>query len=172
MTDEEKEEPQKNMEQDPLTQDDVSLHNDIPDISVAPISKQYLKEVRQLIPSGNRFYFSDGVSDVEIKVVSDEIIRVRMAPQGEFLDEFSYALDDRKFLVSRIETTETTEYYSISTNVVSCRVRKSDFFISFVDLHEVVMNEDAHCECIGKRMRSMVATMFTVRRSVNPVSIF
>ena len=82
--------PEKEMENDQLVQPAIAeVHNDIPDTSVPPISKQYLKEVKQLIPSGNRFYFSDGVSDVEIKVVSDEIIRVRMAPQGEFLEEFS-----------------------------------------------------------------------------------
>ncbi len=65
----------------------------IPAINVPVITKQYLKEVKQMLPRGNRYLFSDGISHVEIKVVSDEIIRVRLAPQGEFLEEFSYAID-------------------------------------------------------------------------------
>lgn len=141
----EREIPEKEMENDQLVQPAIAeVHNDIPDTSVPPISKQYLKEVKQLIPSGNRFYFSDGVSDVEIKVVSDEIIRVRMAPQGDFLDEFSYALSDVKFHVTRIETAETPEFYVVSTNTISCRIRRKDFCISFTDVNETVINEDAH----------------------------
>src|SRR6266446_2422406 len=69
--------------------------NDIPPITILPLTKQYLAEVKQMMPRGNRYFFSDGISRVEVKVVSDEIIRVRMAPQGEFLDEFSYAVEDK-----------------------------------------------------------------------------
>ncbi|MBP9884393.1 MAG: DUF4968 domain-containing protein, partial [Chitinophagales bacterium] len=123
--------------------DESILHSDIPDISVQPIAKQYLKEVKTLIPNGKKFYFSDGISETEVKVVSDEIIRIRVAPQGEFLDEFSYAIDDHKFHLSRIETKETAEYYIVSTNTISCRIRKSDFLVSFVDLNDFVINEDS-----------------------------
>src|SRR4030095_3422612 len=137
-----KEEPNDGIASEQLVPPAVE-HSDIPDISVPPIAKQYLKEVKQLIPGGNRYYFSDGISDVEIKVVSDEIIRVRMAPQGEFLDEFSYAISDHKFQISRIETSETTEHFVITTNTISCLVRKIDFHISFTDIHNIVINEDA-----------------------------
>lgn len=125
--------------------DEVIQHNDIPDISVQPIAKQYLKDVKTLIPNGNRFYFSDGISETEVKVVSDEIIRIRVAPQGEFLDEFSYAVDteNHKLHVSRIETRETAEHYVVATNMVSCCIRKADFLISFMDNNEVVVNEDS-----------------------------
>src|SRR5206468_1786076 len=63
-------------------------------LTVPPITKQFLRGAKQMIPNGNRFYFSDGISDVEIKIFSDDIIRVRLAPKGEFLDDFSYAIDE------------------------------------------------------------------------------
>lgn len=116
---------------------------EIPLINILPIAKQYLKEVRQMMPSGNRYFFSDGTSKVEVKVVSDEIIRIRMAPQSEFLEEFSYALDDKPLHITRIETLETENYFSVATNTVACRIGKKNFQISFVDLNEVVVNEDA-----------------------------
>ncbi|MBX7110048.1 MAG: glycoside hydrolase family 31 protein [Chitinophagales bacterium] len=126
----------------PVAQD-VVVHSDIPDISVQPIAKQYLKEVNSLVINGNIFCFSDGVSKVEVKVVSDEIIRVRVAPVGEFLEEFSYAITDHAFRISRIENSETDDFYIIATATVSCRIRKTDFLISFADVHGLVVNEDA-----------------------------
>ncbi len=118
-------------------------HVDVPPNTLIPITKQYLKEVEQMIPKGNRFYFSDGRSEVEVKIVSDEIIRIRMAPNGDFLDEFSYAIDDQKLHITRIDAITTPEYFSVATNTVACRIYKKDFRIAFVDRHEVVMNEDA-----------------------------
>ena len=48
--------------------------------------------MQQVQAEGNKFYFSDGDARVEIRVVSDEIIRVRLAPHGVFLEDFSYAV--------------------------------------------------------------------------------
>ena len=131
-----------------ITENITGLNNeipiaDIPPITILPFTKQYLAEVKQMIPSGNRYFFSDGVSKVEVKVVSDEIIRVRMAPQGEFLDEFSYAVEDKPLQITRIETVETEHYFSVATNMVACRIAKKSFQISFVDLNEVIVNEDS-----------------------------
>ncbi|MBA3647576.1 MAG: glycoside hydrolase family 31 protein [Chitinophagales bacterium] len=122
---------------------DIPVYSDVPAITLVPLTKQYLKEVKQYVPDGSRYYFSDGVSEVEVKVISDEIIRIRMAPQGEFLEEFSYAIEERKHHTSRIELSETSEYYAVSTNVVACKIKKKDFTISFVDLQDMVINEDS-----------------------------
>src|ERR1043165_3355795 len=134
--------------EEPIPENITGLNSDIPaaetpPITILPFTKQYLSGVKQMIPSGNRYFFSDGISKVEVKVVSDEIIRVRMAPQGEFLDEFSYAVEEKIHHITRIETLETENYYSIATNAVACRIAKKNFQISFVDLNEVIINEDA-----------------------------
>ena len=113
-------------------------------LAVPPVTKQFLTAVTQMVPSGNRYYFSDGISRVEVKVISDEIIRIRLAPQGEFLDEFSYALADTRFHLTRIETTETADHYMVATNTIVCRITKKDFLISFSDVNDdTIMNEDA-----------------------------
>lgn len=118
-------------------------HLNNPVANLKPIVKKYLTAVRQVVTDGNKFYFSDGDARVEIRVVSDEIIRVRLAPHGVFLEDFSYAVPkvDQKVALFKLE--ETDNFYHISTNTVSCNVRKSDFQISFTEIQsQVIMNED------------------------------
>jgi len=115
------------------TEEEVIQHLNNPVTSLKPIVKQYLTAVKGVKKEGNKFYFSDGNARVEVRVVSDEIIRVRLAPHGVFLDDFSYAvpLVDQKVTTFKLE--ESEEYYSISTNTVTCKVKKEDFLISFTD---------------------------------------
>ena len=47
----------------------------------------------------NKFFFTDGEAKVEILVVTHEIIRVRLAPHGVFLEEFSYAVPKLERLI-------------------------------------------------------------------------
>jgi alpha-glucosidase len=118
-------------------------HLNNPVTSLKPIVKKYLTAVKHVVHEGNKFYFSDGDARVEIRVVSDEIIRVRLAPHGVFLEDFSYAVPtvDQKVTVFKLE--ETEEFYHISTNTVTCNVRKLDFHISFTEnLTQLLMNED------------------------------
>lgn len=119
-------------------------HLNNPVLALKPIVKKYLTPVQKVEQEGNRFYFSDGEAKVEIRVVSNEIIRVRLAPHGVFLEEFSYAVPVVDQKVSTFSLEELEESYVISTNTVSCHVRKSDFHISFVDNQtQMVMSEDA-----------------------------
>jgi alpha-glucosidase len=125
-----------------IEEEEIQFLNN-PVANLKPIVKKYLTEVQQVVHDGNKFYFSDGDARVEIRVVSDEIIRIRLAPHGVFLEDFSYAVPkvDQKVSVFKLE--ETEHYYHISTNTVSCNVRKHDFQISFTDiLTQLVMNED------------------------------
>jgi len=110
---------------------------------IPPVERQYLKAVRQMTRAGNKFYFSDGVSKVELNVVSDAIIRIRMAPKGEFLNEFSYAISENKFHITRIDVSETREQFIIATDCVSCCISKVNLLISFLDKNDVVLNTDA-----------------------------
>ncbi|RZM20457.1 MAG: DUF4968 domain-containing protein, partial [Pedobacter sp.] len=117
------------------------LNNPVTDLK--PIVKKYLTAVQHVTTEGNRFYFSDGDARVEVRVVSDEIIRVRLAPHGVFLDDFSYAVPvvDQKVTTFRLD--ETEDHYHISTNTITCNVRKHDFQVSFTEnISQQVMNED------------------------------
>ncbi|TCC92204.1 DUF4968 domain-containing protein [Pedobacter frigiditerrae] len=124
--------------------EEIIQHLNNPVTDLKPIVKQYLTTVTKVKKEGNKFYFSDGNAKVEVRIVSDEIIRVRLAPHGVFLDDFSYAVPvvDQKVTTFRLE--ESDEYYSISTNTVTCKVRKEDFLVSFVDnATSMVMSQDA-----------------------------
>jgi alpha-glucosidase len=118
------------------------LNNPVTDLK--PIVKKYLSGVQKVTAEGNKFFFADGSARVEVRVVSDEIIRVRLAPHGVFLDDFSYAVPvvDQKVTTFKME--EHEDDYAVSTNTITCKIRKSDFFISFVEnQNQMVMSEDA-----------------------------
>ncbi|MBC7655232.1 MAG: DUF4968 domain-containing protein, partial [Oligoflexus sp.] len=117
-------------------------HVNNPIVGLKPIEKVFLGVVKEVRQESNKYIFSDGSASVEIKVVSDEIIRVRLAPHSVFLDEFSYAVPQIDQKVAVFTFTEEEEYYAVSTNTVSCHVNKSNFHISFVDNDGKVINED------------------------------
>lgn len=120
------------------------LNNPV-DISVKPIVKQYLGAVKKVKKEGNRFYFSDGDARVEVRVVSDDIIRVRLAPHGVFLDDFSYAVPEVDQKVSVFKMQEHDDHFTISTHAVTCKIEKANFHISFSDnITNVVMVDEAN----------------------------
>jgi len=118
-------------------------HLNNPVTVLKPIVKKYLSSVTKVVIEGNKFFFSDGDARVEVRVVSDEIIRVRLAPHGVFLDDFSYAVKTVDQKVTTFGMVEFEDRYSISTNTITCNIRKSDFLISFVEnSSQMVMSED------------------------------
>lgn len=124
--------------------EEIIQHLNNPVTALKPIVKEYLSSVTKVKKEGNRFYFSDGNARVEVRIVSDEIIRVRLAPHSVFLDDFSYAVPvvDQKVTTFRLE--EAEDFYAISTNTITCRVSKADFLVSFVDnLTGKVMSSDS-----------------------------
>jgi alpha-glucosidase len=124
--------------------DEVVQHLNNPVTDLKPIVKEYLGTVENVFADGNKFFFGDGRARVEVRVVSDEIIRVRLAPHSVFLDEFSYAVPvvDQKVTTFKLE--ELEDSYAVSTNTITCKIRKADFHISFVEnLSQMVMSEDA-----------------------------
>jgi alpha-glucosidase len=123
-----------------LEEDIQHLNNPI--VGIKPIEKLYLGSVKEVRQEKNKFIFSDGDASVEIRVVSDEIIRVRMAPHSVFLDEFSYAVPKFDQRVAVFNFTEEETRYAVSTNTVTCFVNKTDFRISFADNEGAVINED------------------------------
>jgi alpha-glucosidase len=118
-------------------------HLNNPADGIKPIIKKYLGVPNHADQLGNKFYFTDGDAKVEVVVITDEIIRVRLAPHSVFLEEFSYAVPkiEQKAIVFTL--TETEEEFRVSTSVVNCHIRKKDFFISFSDVQGHVTSADA-----------------------------
>ena len=123
-------------------EDDSIQHVNNPIIGLKPIEKVFLGAVKEVRQEKNKYIFSDGSASVEIRVVSDEIIRVRLAPHSVFLEEFSYAVPQLDQKVAVFNFKESEDYYDVSTNTVTCRINKSNFLISFVDNDGKVINED------------------------------
>ncbi|MDP3468884.1 MAG: glycoside hydrolase family 31 protein [Daejeonella sp.] len=122
-------------------EDDIQ-HVNNPIVGLEPIVKKYLSTVNEYRQEGNSFFFSDGNAQVEVRVVSDEIIRIRLAPQGVFLEEFSYALSHTEQKVTVFSCVEDEHTYCVQTNTVACVINKSDFLVSFEDIHGKLVNQD------------------------------
>lgn len=122
--------------------EDEFHHVNNPVLTVEPVVKKYLTAVKGYTQSQHIFYFTDGDARVELTVVSDEIIRIRLAPHGTFLDDFSYAVPAIEPSASVFRITEDDAHYRVSTNTVSCVIRKADFHIAFEDQDQKVLNED------------------------------
>src|SRR5476649_720367 len=75
-----------------LEENEPFHHVNNPAADIKPVIKKYLGIPNHAEKTGNKIYFSDDDAKVEVTVVTDEIIRVRLAPHGVFLEEFSYAV--------------------------------------------------------------------------------
>jgi alpha-glucosidase len=117
-------------------------HVNNPIVGLKPIEKKFLGKVVDFRQEDTKFYFSDGEATVEIRIISDEIIRVKMAPHKVFLDEFSYAVPKLDQRVDVFNFTEEETRYAVATNTVTCYINKEDFRISFADNAGTVTNED------------------------------
>ncbi|WP_028295498.1 glycoside hydrolase family 31 protein [Olivibacter sitiensis] len=124
------------------TLDSGIQHKNNPVLDLPQIVKRYLKAVSGHYQQDNNYFFTDGNAAVEVKVVSDEIIRVRLAPQGQFLEDFSYAVENKDQHVAVFEFKETSDTYVVKTNTISCKIEKKSFLISFEDRNGKIINRD------------------------------
>lgn len=123
--------------------EDEFHHVSNPAVGLKPIVKKYLGRPLSAEQKNNKFYFSDGDAKVEVTVITDEIIRVRLAPHGVFLDEFSYAVPKLEKKVSVFGMHEHENEYVVFTNIINCHINKEDFFVSFSDNQNFVTSSDA-----------------------------
>jgi len=118
-------------------------HVNNPVLDVPAVEKKYLNRVLSYVKKGNVFVFTDGKASIEVKVFSDEIIRIRLAPRSLFLDDFSYAIKkDLDIHPTSFTLFETVDAFIIKTSVVVCRIKKEGVLISFEKLDGKVMNMD------------------------------
>jgi alpha-glucosidase len=127
-----------------LEEEEEAFHHvNNPAADIKPVMKKYLGVPTHVEQSGNKFYFSDGDAKVEITVVNKEIIRVRLAPHGVFLDEFSYAVPKLGHKEVDFSLIESEAEFTVTTGTVNCHISKKDFLIAFSDADKHVTNMDA-----------------------------
>ena len=124
-------------------EEEIFQHINNPVLALKPIVKKYLGAPKHVEQKDNKFFFSDGEATVEVTVVTDEIIKVRMAPHGVFLEEFSYAVPKHELKATAFNLHDKADEYRISTNTVNCHISKENFFVSFSDNENHVTSSDA-----------------------------
>ncbi len=93
---------------------------------------------------GNVFFFHPQ-SDIilEVRVLSDRIIRFRYAAEGTFERDFSYAVvAGYQESIIHLSIDEANQHYCISTSLVRCYISKENLKIRITDLNDTVINED------------------------------
>jgi alpha-glucosidase len=126
-----------------LIEEEEFHHLNNPADGIKPVIKKYLGVPNHVDQIDNKFYFNDGDAKVEVVVVTNEIIRVRLAPHSVFLDDFSYAVPKLEHKAIVFCLYEDESEFRVSTSVVNCHIRKKDFFISFSDSQNHVTSTDA-----------------------------
>ena len=92
----------------------------------------------------NKFIFkcTNGLL-LELKVVSDKIIRFRYATRGHFMRDFSYShAHEYKSTVKSLEFIEEEEQFLIITSFVECSIGKKDLRVKMLDKNGVLVSED------------------------------
>ncbi|RZA03581.1 MAG: DUF4968 domain-containing protein [Sphingobacteriaceae bacterium] len=126
-----------------LEEEEEFHHLNNPADAIKPVVKKYLGIPKQAEQTDNRIYFTDGDAKVEIIIVTEQIIRVRLAPHGVFLDEFSYAVPKLNSKPVAFTIADEEDEFRVSTSAVSCHIAKENFHITFSDCDSNVTSADA-----------------------------
>ncbi|MDI6765534.1 MAG: glycoside hydrolase family 31 protein [Bacteroidota bacterium] len=79
---------------------------------------------------------------VQIKILSPDVIRIRMTKDGYFLPDKSWAVVTDKLGEQSFELKETTDKIFLTTSKLTVRIQKSPCRISFLDKHGNIINQD------------------------------
>ncbi|MHB1921989.1 MAG: glycoside hydrolase family 31 protein [Chitinophagaceae bacterium] len=114
---------------------------------VAPTSKYSIKYFPDAIKSwkkeGNYFYFYTSETILEIRVISDKVIRFRYASDGNFQREFSYAvIQDLKESIVFFNIREQEGSFEIFTDLIHVFVEKENLQITITDKEGRIINQD------------------------------
>src|SRR6202158_4930167 len=81
-----------------------------------------------------------------ITAISNSVIRVRLAPQGNFPADFSFAVLPSTATAPRITLEQSPQSVAFATSEVKVRIMKSPLRIAMLDLAGHVLSEDAPAE--------------------------
>ena len=107
--------------------------------------KFYPDAVVSVKKEGNFFIFNTSETILEVRVMTDKIIRFRYAADGFFQKEFSYAVS-KYFEEKLVELyfIEDSDNYYIQTQSITCKIRKADIKITMLDKQNNVICAVVH----------------------------
>lgn len=105
--------------------------------------KYFPDMIRKWEKEGNFFYFYTSETILEVKIISDRIVRFRYAPDGNFKRDFSYAVSPAlKESIISFEIHELGDSFEISTSKINIYIEKENLKITVSDKAGHVINQD------------------------------
>jgi alpha-glucosidase len=105
--------------------------------------KYFPDAVQRYEKEGNFFYFHTSETILEVRIVSDRVIRFRYAADGIFKRDFSYAVTpELKESIISFDMQELDTFYKISTSQVNVFIEKENLKITITDKEDRVINQD------------------------------
>lgn len=105
--------------------------------------KYYPDAIQEWKREGNYFYFYSTETILEVRVISDKVIRFRYAPEGKFQRDFSYAVvDNLQESIVFFDIREQIGAFEIYTDKIHVLIDKGNLRITITDKNGQVINED------------------------------
>lgn len=105
--------------------------------------KYFPDSVKSWKREGNYFYFHTSETILEVRVISDKVIRFRFAAEGSFQRDFSYAIvNDLKESIIYFDIREFEEVFEITTDAIKVFISKDNLGITITDKDGHVINQD------------------------------
>jgi alpha-glucosidase len=106
-------------------------------------AKHYPDVIKEWKKEGNYFYFYTSETILEVRIISDKIIRFRYAADGNFQRDFSYAVSDRmeespvNFGLRQFE-----ENFELYTDALRIFINRDDLRLTITDKEGRIINQD------------------------------
>jgi alpha-glucosidase len=114
---------------------------------VAPTNKYSIKYFPEAInrweKEGNYFYFYTRDTILELRVISDKVVRFRYAAEGKFQRDFSYAVPPAlEEAIVFFDIQENEDSFEIYTNFIRVFIAKNNLRVTICDKEKNVINQD------------------------------
>lgn len=105
--------------------------------------KHYPDQVKEWKKEGNFFYFYCTETILEVRIISDKIVRFRYAADGTFQRDFSYAVaDNLEEFPEKFNIFEWEETFEIRTAAIRIFIARENMRITITDLEGQIINQD------------------------------
>lgn len=106
-------------------------------------AKHYPDTIKEWKKEGNYFYFYTSETILEIRIISDKIIRFRYAADGKFQRDFSYAVSDRlEESPVNFGLREFEEAFELYTDALRVFIARDDMRLTITDPEGRIINQD------------------------------
>jgi alpha-glucosidase len=106
-------------------------------------AKHYPDIIKEWKKEGNYFYFYTSETILEVRIISDKIIRFRYAADGNFQRDFSYAVSERlEESPVNFGLREFEENFEIYTEALRIYIARDDMRLTITDTEGDIINQD------------------------------